>query len=245
MQDIGMENKGLEYSQYVSKESLAQQGGYAMTNKGPQHDEAWLIFMDMVNNQIPTFEDKAEALHYFPIFRTWFGLQGLCKLPWNDIEPQNNAETDEPAKVPEHVDNYVKIYTAVTGKEFSNKELILQSERVYNFQRIFNLRMGFGTRKHDAQPYRAAGPVTVEEYESRQERYDGQLKELIGVDPTGKSTEEKLALTRKYREDRYEKLLDAVYIRRGWTNNGVPKIEHLKKIGMDLPELIETVKDYQ
>ena len=245
MQDIGMENKGLEYSQYVSKESLAQQGGYAMTNKGPQHDEAWLIFMDMVNNQIPTFEDKAEALHYFPIFRTWFGLQGLCKLPWNDIEPQNNAETDEPAKVPEHVDNYVAIYKAVTGNDFSKEELILQSERVYNFQRIFNLRMGFGTRKHDAQPYRAAGPVTVEEYESRQERYDKQLKELVGIDPTGKSTEEKLALTRKYREDRYEKLLDAVYIRRGWTNNGVPKIEHLKKIGMDLPELIETVKDHQ
>jgi len=79
--DIGMENKGLEYSEYVSKESLAQQGGFALTNKGPQHDEAWLIFMDMVNNQIPTFEDKAEALHYFPMFRTWFGLVGLCKLP--------------------------------------------------------------------------------------------------------------------------------------------------------------------
>src|SRR5674476_491611 len=66
MNDIGMENKGLEYSQYMSKESLAQQGGYALTNKGPQHDEAWLIFMDMVNNHIPTFENKAEALHYFP-----------------------------------------------------------------------------------------------------------------------------------------------------------------------------------
>ena len=90
--DIGMENKGLEYSQYMSKESLAQQGGYGLTNKGPQHDEAWLIFMDMVNNQIPTFEDKAEALHYFPLFRTWFGLHGLCKLPWNDIEPADNAE---------------------------------------------------------------------------------------------------------------------------------------------------------
>ena len=96
--DIGMENKGLEYSQYVSKESLAQQGGYAMTNKGPQHDEAWLIFMDMVNNQIPTFENKAEALHYFPMFRTWFGLQGFCKLPWNDIEPEDNRQTAEPAK---------------------------------------------------------------------------------------------------------------------------------------------------
>ncbi len=98
LNDIGMENKGLEYSEYMSKESLAQQGGFALTNKGPQHDEAWLIFMDMVNNQIPTFEKKAEALHYFPMFRTWFGLVGLCKLPWNDVEPENNGETDEPAK---------------------------------------------------------------------------------------------------------------------------------------------------
>ncbi len=98
LQDIAMENKGLEYSQYVSKESLAQQGGYAMTNKGPQHDEAWLIFMDMVNNQIPTFEDKADALHYMPMFRTWFGLQGLCKLCWNDVVPESNAEAEEPHK---------------------------------------------------------------------------------------------------------------------------------------------------
>ncbi|MFA5418211.1 MAG: aldehyde ferredoxin oxidoreductase C-terminal domain-containing protein, partial [Bacteroidales bacterium] len=139
LQDIGMENKGLEYSEYISKESLAQQGGFAMTNKGPQHDEAWLIFMDMVNNQIPTFENKAEALHYFPMFRTWFGLMGLCKLPWNDVEPVNNAETDEPAKVPEHVDNYVTIYNAVTGNNIDKHEIIRQSERVYNFQRVFNL----------------------------------------------------------------------------------------------------------
>ena len=245
MQDIGMENKGLEYSQYISKESLAQQGGYAMTNKGPQHDEAWLIFMDMVNNHIPTFEKKAEALHYFPMFRTWFGLMGLCKLPWNDVEPENNKETDEPAKVPEHVDNYVTIYNAVTGNNVDKHELLRQSERVYNFQKIFSIRRGYGLRKHDAQPYRACGPVTNEEYESRQERYDKQMKELIGVDPEGKSTTEKVAITRAYREDRYEQLLNAVYKRRGWTKNGVPTIEHLKEIGMDLPELIEVIKPLQ
>jgi aldehyde:ferredoxin oxidoreductase len=243
--DIAMENKGLEYSQYMSKESLAQQGGYAMTNKGPQHDEAWLIFMDMVNNQIPTFENKAEALHYFPMFRTWFGLVGLCKLPWNDVEPESNAETDEPAKVPEHVDNYVTIYKAVTGLEFDKHRLVQDSERVYNFQRIFNLRRGFGTRKHDRQPYRAAGPVTVEEYESRAERYDGQLKEKVNYDPAGKTTEEKIAALRKYREAQYESLLDAVYLRRGWNKNGVPTIDFLKKIGMDLPELIDVVRNYQ
>jgi aldehyde:ferredoxin oxidoreductase len=245
LNDIAMENKGLEYSQYMSKESLAQQGGFAMTNKGPQHDEAWLIFMDMVNNQIPTFEDKAEALHYFPMFRTWFGLVGLCKLPWNDVEPENNALTDEPAKVPEHVDNYVIIYKAVTGREFDKHRLVEDSERVYNFQRVFNLRRGYGTRVHDRQPYRAAGPVTKEEYESRSERYDKQLREKAGINPAGMTTDEKMKILRKYREDQYERLLDAVYKRRGWNNNGVPTIEFLKNIGMDLPEVIEVVKNYQ
>jgi len=245
LNDIGMENKGLEYSEYMSKESLAQQGGFALTNKGPQHDEAWLIFMDMVNNQIPTFENKAEALHYFPMFRTWFGLVGLCKLPWNDVEPVNNAETDEPAKVPEHVDNYVTIYKAVTGRPFDKKRLIEDSERVYNFQRCFNIRRGYGRRVDDNQPYRACGPVTKEEYESRAERYDKQLKEKVGFDPEGKSTEEKIKVLRDYREDQYEKLRDAVYKRRGWNNNGIPTIAHLKKIGMDFPEVIEVVKDLQ
>ena len=245
LNDIAMENKGLEYSQYMSKESLAQQGGFAMTNKGPQHDEAWLIFMDMVNNQIPTFENKAEALHYFPMFRTWFGLVGLCKLPWNDVEPENNATSDEPAKVPEHVDNYVTIYKAVTGRAFDKKRLVEDSERVYNFQRVFNLRRGYGTREHDRQPYRAAGPVTREEYESRAERYDKQLKEIVGFDTAGKTTEEKMKVLRKHREKQYEMLLDAVYQRRGWNHNGVPTIEFLKRIGMDLPEVIEVVKNYQ
>ena len=245
LNDIGMENKGLEYSQYMPKESLAQQGGFALTNKGPQHDEAWLIFMDMINNQIPTFENKAEALHYFPMFRTWFGLVGLCKLPWNDVEPESNALSDEPAKVPEHVDNYVTLYKAVTGRDFDKKRLVEDSERVYNFQRVFNLRRGFGTRKYDRQPYRAAGPVTKEEYESRSERYDKQLKEKIGTDPAGKTTGEKMNILRKYREAQYESLIDAVYKRRGWNNNGVPKIEFLKKIGMDLPEVIEVVKNFQ
>lgn len=245
LDDIGMECKGMEYSQYMSKESLAQQGGYALTNKGPQHDEAWVIFTDMVNNLIPTFEDKAEALHYFPMFRTWFGLQGLCKLPWNDIEPVDNKQTDEPAKVPEHVQNYVELYNSVTGKNIDKEEMIRQSERVYNFQRVFALKLGFGTREYDKPPYRSLGPATVDEYVSRQDRYDKQLAETMGVDPAGKTVEEKMALHRKHREEQFEKLTDAVYKRRGWTMDGVPTIEHLQALGMDFPEVMELVKPHQ
>jgi aldehyde:ferredoxin oxidoreductase len=242
---IGMEAKGLEYSEYVTKESLAMQGGYGLALKGAQHDEAWLIFMDMVNNQIPTFEDKAEALHYFPMWRTWFGLVGHCKLPWNDIEPADNAKTAEPAKVPEHVANYCDVFAGVTGIEVKPADLIRQSERVYTFQRVFGVRMGYGTRKHDRIPYRSAGPVTVAEYESRSDRYDAQLKEKLSLDPALMTSEEKVAALRAHRETQYEKLIDAVYKRRGWTPDGVPTLAKLKELGIDFPDVVAVVKPHQ
>jgi aldehyde:ferredoxin oxidoreductase len=249
LQDIGMEAKGLEYSEYVTKESLAQQGGYGLANKGPQHDEAWLIFMDAVNNQIPTFEDKAEALHYFPMWRTWFGLNGLCKLPWNDVEPADNRARYtgiDAAKVPEHVQNYVELFRAVTGRDDvrSGMDLVRMSEVVYNFQRLFNLKMGFGTREHDAIPYRSVGPVTDTEYESRAERYDRQLQELVGIDPSGMTTREKRLALRRYRELQYEKLIDAVYKRRGWNENGIPTLKKARELGIDFPDVVELIEKH-
>jgi aldehyde:ferredoxin oxidoreductase len=242
LHDIGMEIKGMEISEYLTKESLAQQGGFGLATKGPQHDEAWLIFMDQVLNLLPTFKDKAEALHYFPMWRTWFSLHGLCKLPWNDISPENNKQTKEPAKVVEHVENYCWIHEGVTGKPTQTQDLLDQSERVYNFQKVFALRMGRVGRKHDYPPFRAMGPVTKEEYESRQERYDEQLKRLVEIDPEGMSTEEKMKHLRKYREGQYEQLMDAVYQRRGWDMNSIPTPEKLRQLGMDLPELLEVVE---
>jgi len=244
LDDIGMEAKGLEYSEYMTKESLAQQGGYGLTNKGPQHDEAWLIFMDQVNNQLPTFEDKAEALHYFPMWRTWFGLAGFCKLPWNDVVDPKNAEADEPAKIPHHVANYVEIFSGVTGREVTADDLIRMSERVYNLQRVFNIRLGKGLRDHDSIPYRSMGPVTPAEYLSRQARYDKQLQEWLHLDPDSMSVEEKITAHRRHREDQYEQLIDAVYARRGWTSNGVPTPETLADLGIAMPEVLAVIEPH-
>jgi aldehyde:ferredoxin oxidoreductase len=245
IEECGMESKGLEYSEYVTKESLAMQGGYGLTLKGPQHDEAWLIFMDMVNNQIPTFGDKAEALHYFPMWRTWFGLNGLCKLPWNDIEPEDNAETDEPAKVPEHVQNYVDYQNAMTGWNVDKQELILQSERCYNWQRAMNVFMGRGRRKDDWIPYRSMGPVTEVEYMSRKDRYDSQLVDKLGLnkdDVEKMSVSEKIKILYDWKQDQYQKLADAVYYRRGWTPNGVPSPQKMKKLGFTDKKMLDMLE---
>jgi aldehyde:ferredoxin oxidoreductase len=64
-------------------------------------------------------------------------------------------------------------------------------------------------------PYRSVGPVTVEEYESRAERYDGQLQEQLGLAVAGMSTAEKMKALRDHREEQYEKLIDAVYAAAG------------------------------
>jgi aldehyde:ferredoxin oxidoreductase len=197
--------------------------------------------MELVHKQLPTFEAKAEALHYFPMWRTWFSLHGLCKLPWNDIIPVSNKTAKEPQKVPEHVENYTWLYEGVTGKKVTIDDIILESEKVYNFQRLFNLRMGYGTRIHDYPPYRAVGPVTVKEYESRAERYDKQLHEEIGVNPDGMKTEDKMNVLRRHREERYEQLVDAVYKRRGWNKNGIPTMETIRRLGIDFPEVVELV----
>lgn len=245
IKECGMESKGLEYSEYVTKESLAMQGGYGLTLKGPQHDEAWLIFMDMVNNAIPTFQDKAEALHYFPMWRTWFGLNGLCKLPWNDIEPANNAETNEPAKVPEHVQNYVDYQNAVTGWNIKKEDLILQSERCYNWQRAMNVWMGRGQRKDDWIPYRSMGPVTEMEYISRKDRYDKLLVEKLKIQEKElekMDVKDKIMKLYDFRQNQYQKLMDAVYFRRGWTQNGVPTPKKMKELGMDDSKMLKILQ---
>jgi aldehyde:ferredoxin oxidoreductase len=244
MADIGMEAKGLEFSEYITKESLAQQGGYGLALKGPQHDEAWLIFLDMVHNFMPTFEQKAEALHWFPCFRTWFGLCGLCKLPWNDIVPEDNKQNPEPAKVVKHVKWYSEFFSAVTGRKIGPDDIITMSEAVYNFQKLFNLKLGFGTRSFDTIPYRAVGPVTQDEYESRQERYDKQLVEKHKTDIQGKSTAEKIAILRKFREEAFEQLKDAVYKRRGWTKDGIPTLATVKRLKIDFPDVVELLKSH-
>ncbi|MBW2220490.1 MAG: aldehyde:ferredoxin oxidoreductase, partial [Deltaproteobacteria bacterium] len=138
---FGMETKGLEFSMYITKESLAQQGGYGFALKGPQHDEAWLIGIDQINKELPTFEKKAEALKWFPLFRTWFNIVGLCKLPWIDVRHPEASKTDDPAKnMPTIEQCYLELSNATLGTEKTIDDLLHDSERCYLLHKLINLR---------------------------------------------------------------------------------------------------------
>jgi len=109
-----------------------------------------------------------------------------------------------------------------------------------------NVWMGRGRRKDDWIPYRSMGPVTEVEYISRKERYDKQLNENLGISEKeieSMSIKNKIDRLYDYRQNQYQKLMDAVYFRRGWTQNGVPTPKKMKELGMDNPQMIKMLQN--
>jgi aldehyde:ferredoxin oxidoreductase len=49
-------------------------------------------------------------------------------------------------------------------------------------------------------------------------------------------------MLRRFREEMYEKLKDAVYNRRGWTAEGIPKVETVRRLKIDFPDVLELLK---
>ncbi len=49
-------------------------------------------------------------------------------------------------------------------------------------------------------------------------------------------------MLRKHREEQYEKLKDAVYKRRGWTTDGIPTQKTVKRLGIDIGDVLELLK---
>ena len=229
---FGMEVKGLEFSMYITKESLAQQGGYGFALKGPQHDEAWLIFIDQVHKEIPTFTQKAAALKWFPLIRTWFNAVGLCKLHWIDVRHPEAANTDNPAQNQPTLAYYVEYFNGTVGTKKSLQDILNDSERLQLLQKLINLRNGKGTRPSDQIPLRAMGPVFYNEYEARAEYYDGWLKEHLGEKEPPKDPRERHRLLMELRQEAYQELCDSVYKEKGYTRDGVPLPETLERFGL-------------
>lgn len=121
-------------------------------------------------------------------FMTMYDTLGMCKfsrsLFWIDKE-------------------MVDAINAVTGENFGADLLMMIGERIYNLQKLFNVREGF-TRKDDNLPYRIThDPISN------------------GVSKGNFVTEEEL-----------QKMLDEYYQARGWSKEGIPTKMHLVRLGL-------------
>ncbi len=58
IEKFSMHSKGLEVSGYIPRTSIAQQVAYGTSLIGAHHREAWLISIDALRNEIPTFRNE-------------------------------------------------------------------------------------------------------------------------------------------------------------------------------------------
>jgi aldehyde:ferredoxin oxidoreductase len=100
-------------------------------------------------------------------------------------------------------DEMAALLTPIWGKPVKPEELELAGERIWNLGRLFNIREGF-SRKDDKLPPKF-------------------FKQPLKGGPTDGA---------KVSEEEFEKALDEYYTLRGWDNNGIPKEETLKRLGL-------------
>jgi aldehyde:ferredoxin oxidoreductase len=93
-----------------------------------------------------------------------------------------------------HEDFYAEIFNAVIGREYSLDELLVKSQHQYDMTRAINVKLG-ATRGDDYPPDRTFVPI-----------HSGPL--------AGRACD----------RDEYEEMLSLYYKKRGWDEQGVPKI---------------------
>ncbi|MEE8471821.1 MAG: aldehyde ferredoxin oxidoreductase C-terminal domain-containing protein, partial [Dehalococcoidia bacterium] len=117
---------------------------------------------------------------------------GLCKF-WTQWFAPDLWGFDQPAEV----------INAITGWDVTSDELMETSERIWNMEKLFNVREGLD-RRNDKPPYIFFEPIK-----------EGARKGL------------------RLEPDKWEKLLDEYYDLRGWDRNSIPTPETLKRLGLD------------
>jgi len=116
-------------------------------------------------------------------------------------------------------DDYVELYSAATGIEMKNEELMICGERIMNLKKMLNVREGF-TRKDDKVPELWKKPM---------------------YSPEGKIETMDYFKEKVIKEKDFDKILDDYYEERNWDiKKGIPTKEKLEEL--DLGEYTNWLK---
>lgn len=109
-------------------------------------------------------------------------------------------------------DDYAELFSAATGIEYSNEDLMRCGERIMNLKKLLNVREGF-KRKDDQVPDLWKRPMCSPE----------------GILETMDYFQEKII-----NHDDFENILDDYYKERNWdVSKGIPTKEKLKELGLE------------
>lgn len=178
--ELAMQVKGLELPAYDPRGMQGQGLGYATSNRGGCHLRGNMLGFEVLGTPKLVDRDATSGKAGLLIVAQHLGAVldslSLCKFT-------SFALSEE---------HYARLFSAVTGIEMGGQDLLLAGERIWNLERLYNLREGF-TAADDRLPTRlldepnAAGEVV---------HLDEMLEEYYrfrGWDDRGVPTARKLA----------------------------------------------------
>jgi len=157
---------------------------YATSNRGACHVRGYTISQEVIESPYAVdrlkYEGKAELTKYMQDFTAVIDSSGMCLFTIFGLE---------------YIHAYGPILRAVTGLPYSDDELMKAGERIWNIERLFNLKAGL-TGKDDTLPLRfleepiPSGPSKGEVCQL--DRMLPEYYQLRGWDKEGVPTKEKL-----------------------------------------------------
>ena len=139
--DLAMQVKGLELPAYDPRGAIGHALGYATSNRGGCHLTGYLASLEIF--AAPKKIDRF----------TMAGKPDLLVLKQNQKATEDSLVICAFAGWALGLDYYARFLKAITGIEFDIIKLLEIGERIYNMERILNIREGF-TKKDDKLPPR-------------------------------------------------------------------------------------------
>ena len=189
-----MQVKGLEMPAYEPRGAKSQGYNYATASIGASHGYGYAM-QEIFGSPVPHPVDRFD--------------EGNADIV---IFNQNNTATRECGVICSFSSGwgwmqlYGKLLAAARGiGDFKNEAYLAKvGDRMFNLERAFNIRQGFG-RKDDYLPER----IRTEPLHTREAKGEGQIV------------------------SHSDEFLDKYYSLRGWTKDGIPTAKKLKELGLD------------
>ncbi|MBO3840856.1 MAG: aldehyde ferredoxin oxidoreductase family protein [Candidatus Brockarchaeota archaeon] len=186
--DAAMHVKGLELPAYDPRGAKGQGLAYATSNRGGCHLRSYMIGLEIlgVPKRIDRFStvNKAGLVIYQQNLYAAMDTLVACRFTGYGLDEEY----------------YSRMLSAATGVKYTAEDLMLIGERIWNLEKLFNLREGFG-RKDDTLPKRLLSePLAIGPTKGQVVELDQMLDEYYrarGWDDEGrpaKRTLEKLGL---------------------------------------------------
>ncbi|MDO8055381.1 MAG: aldehyde ferredoxin oxidoreductase C-terminal domain-containing protein, partial [Candidatus Hermodarchaeota archaeon] len=144
--ELAMQVKGLELPAYDPRGIQGHALAYATSNRGGCHLRAYLIGPEILGSPVlvdrDRIEGKPELVILFQNLSAAMDSLVLCRFTTFAFS----------------VTDYADLASAATGQAIGNQEFLMIGDRIWNLERLFNIREGF-TAKDDCLPPRFSTPL--------------------------------------------------------------------------------------